>query len=792
MESIKNYSRQISDFAILIIIFLLTFQKFEPLFGSGLDKSYIWALNWLFANDYNTLLNLNYPIGPLGFLKIPTVEGNNFLIAFWFYAFVKMSFIAVLLKLDSFVNGKRKLFSVFLILIISYFADIDFSIIGITFVLTFLSIKTQNIVSYSFAVLFASLGLFIKSSIGISALSIVFVSPIIGFYSFKDKKHLLKQVLAALLIFVLVGMLVFKNVQLFIEFLYSIIRLSASYSESLSLHPENNWIILLVVIVAIALIPILNKNKNVTLAIFLLLFPLFAVWKHSMSREDFHHYYKLIYFLIVFISALIIISENKNKYLLFVLPLSVMLLYLNMNNLSDYRSLKLEISGIINFIEPLANNNKFEKKYRNISENNIRKNKVNAETKDIIGGSNIDVYPWDLSYVAANSFNWRNRKTLELGASTSKWASSIAAQSYSKNNNSPEFVLFHLIKTKYQAWFGSLDGRYILNDEPLLIYNLLNNYSIVRKEEKFLLFEKNKNQNFFEPKLEKAQKIEFGEWLDIPDFKDEIIRLKVKSHKTFAGGLKTFLFKGEEYFIDYLFEDGKILTFRYVPATAVDGLWCRPFIQNPYSDVIEQNAVKVRLRNSNSLFVSKNIKITFERIKVKPTNKYSAETDYANALFSKFQENNTQTILNKNIGFEEFDSSKNKKYNIVENYAFSGNKSQKIKGGKLSFSFKYPIDSLWTLVSDSTLNIEIQTDLRYLNPNSSATIVVSLTTENENFWFSRALANNKNEESWEYLFFNKTFVREEQNNGILKIYVWNTGSEDIFIDNFRISVTAKN
>ena len=792
MEKLKSYSSHLSDFAILIIIFLFTFQKFEPLFGSGLDKSYIWALNWLFANDLNTLLNLNYPIGPLGFLKIPTVEGNNFMIAFWFYAFVRIGFIALLLKLDIFINGKRKLFSVFLILIILYFADIDFSIIGITFVLVFLSLKKQNTGYYLAAVVFASLGLFIKSSIGISALSIVFVSPFIGFYFNKNTKQLVIQALAALLIFVFMGMLLFKNAQLFLGFLYSTVKLSTSYSESLALHPENNWIILLLVIVALALIPVFNKNANVKLAILLLLFPLFAVWKHSMSREDFHHYFKLIYFLIVFIGVLLILSDKKNKYLLFILPLSVMLLYLNMINLPDYKSLKVEVSGINNFIEPLANNSKFEKKYRNISEKNIRKNKVTAEIKQLIGSSGIDIYPWDLSYIAANNFNWKNRKTLELGASTSKWASEKAAQSYLKKNDSPDFVLFHLIKNKYQGWFGSLDGRYILNDEPLLIFNLFNNYSIIEKEENFLLFEKNEGQNLAEPKTGKTQTIEFGEWIEIPEVENEIIRLKVFSEKTFAGEIKTFLFKGEEYFIDYLFEDGKILTFRYLPATAVDGLWCHPFIQNPYSDVIEKNVAKVRLRNSNQLFISKNIKIAFERIKVKPSKKYSTETDNANALFLKQLENNTQTILNVNEGFEEFSLAKNKKYNIIDDCAFSGNKSQKVKGGKLSFSFKYPINLLWTLVSDSTLNIEIQTDLRYLNPNSSATIVVSLTTENENFWFSRALANNKNKESWEYLFFNKTFVREEQNNGILKIYVWNTGSEDVFIDDFRISVIAKN
>lgn len=94
--------------------------------------------------------------------------------------------------------------------------------------------------------------------------------------------------------------------------------------------------------------------------------------------------------------------------------------------------------------------------------------------------------------------------------------------------------------------------------------------------------------------------------------------MKVISKNTLLGSIKKFLYKEEIYFIDYMFDDGKILTYRYVPSTAVDGLWCNPFILNPESNIIEQKVIKVRLRNSNSSFVSNSIKIQIEHI---PLNK---------------------------------------------------------------------------------------------------------------------------------------------------------------------------
>lgn len=792
MEKLRAYSNTLQDFAILMIIFLLTFQKFEPQFGTGLDNSYVWALNWLLVNDYSSLINLIYPIGPLGFLKMPTTEGYNLLIAIVFYSIVKIGFIILLLKLDHSTNGKRTFSSVLLIFIIMYFANIDLLLMGSSLILSFLSIKRQSVVLFVLASVVAFIGLFIKSSIGISSLSIVLLTPIIYYFIYREKVILIKQIVFFFIVAISLGLIVFNSPYLFFQYLIGIIKLSGSYSETLALFPNNNWVVLTGFLIITLAFPFLNKEKDARLMYLLLLFPLFAAWKHSMSRQDISHYSILFGFIFVFWGIIILVSSSKNKNLLLILPVSIMLLYVNMANLPMYSSRKVEISGINNFLEPLLDTKRFDKRYTKLSENAISKNRLNAETKKIIGSSTIDVYPWELSYVAANSFTWKPRKTLEIGASTSQWVSAKAAQSYLGNDDSPEYVLFHLIKNKYQGWFGSLDGRYILNDEPLLIYNLLNNYSIVEKQEKFLLYEKNESRNLTEPELEETQITKFGEWIEIPNYDDEIIRLKVKSYKTLAGHLKNFLYKGEEYLIDYLFEDGKILTFRYIPATAVDGLWCSPFIQNPFSDIVERDVVKIRLRNSSTLFVSKSIKVAFERIKIKSTDKYSPETDNANALFLKHIKNNDQTILNVNVNFDSLNSAQNKKYSLVVNHAFSGNKSHKIKGGKLSYSFKYPMDSLWALVNDSISNLEIQSDLKYLNQKSKTILVISLTTEHEKFWFSRSLANTKNEDKWEYLFFNKTFIREKHGKGLLKIYVWNNGTENVFIDDFRVLVIAKN
>ncbi|MBQ1720151.1 MAG: hypothetical protein II027_05845, partial [Bacteroidales bacterium] len=79
---------------LAVFIYIFTFPAFEPDLAPGLDASYVWGLNWLFANNYTTLTQLIYPIGPLALLKMPAIEGANFIIFLIFYTTIKFWFIA--------------------------------------------------------------------------------------------------------------------------------------------------------------------------------------------------------------------------------------------------------------------------------------------------------------------------------------------------------------------------------------------------------------------------------------------------------------------------------------------------------------------------------------------------------------------------------------------------------------------------------------------------------------------------------------------------------------------------
>ena len=532
------------------------------------------------------------------------------------------------------------------VLVASFFASIDFIIIGNCLVLTILFYKKNKAIFLYISAVLAFLGLFIKTSIGVSSLSVIFVSLLIDFYHNKNIIKSLKQIGVITILGMTFGLIVFQGFIPLFQFFWGAFKLSSGYGETLSLFPPNNKILILLFIVLILSFPVWNKEKDVRIAFLLSVFPLFASWKHSFIRQDIYHYAVIVTFLFIFWSIMMLISSKKQIATFIVACCTILLLYANMKPLPMYRGINKEIVGINNFTDVL-NYRDFKQRMLSISEQNIAPNRLTEEQRALIGDKTMDVYPWEFSYISANGISWKPRRTLELGASTSQWASMEASKNYLLKKDSPEFILFHYQKDRYDNNLGSIDDRYILNDEPLVIYNILNNYLLEEKTDKFLLFKKDITSHFEKPILENVQNLHFNEWIDLPlsQNKSEIIRLKVISKNTFWGTIKKMLYKEAEYYIDYMLANGDVYTYRYIPKTAVDGLWCSPFIQNPKSDIIENDVVKIRLHNNSSRCISPEIIIQFEKLRLK-TDYIDTTASSINSFLFKKTEIQTDIIEN--------------------------------------------------------------------------------------------------------------------------------------------------
>jgi hypothetical protein len=357
-----------------------------------------------------------------------------------------------------------------------------------------------------------------------------------------------------------------------------------------------------------------------------------------------------------------------------------------------------------------------------------------------------------------------------VGASTSRWASQKASENYLLTEDAPQFVILHTQRDVHGGAFGSIDYRNILNDEPLVIYNLLNNYSLVEKNDKFLLFKRDTVSHFENVYSDELQNYSFGEWIDVPYNADEIIRFKVFSSNTFFGKIIKFLYKETEYFIDYQYENEHILTYRYVPGTAVDGLWCNPFIQQPNTNELESKVVKIRLRNANPMGVKQSFKAQFQHIKLNSALQNS--TNIANLLFHKSVTPYKESIINL---FQQSDNETSKLNGF----------SNQVEKHEFSYTYKINLDSLFYMVEVDTLIVETSI---LANNKQMASFAITVEGSEDDFFAISYLPGAVSKKSWNYFYLNKLITKDKHSTGTLKVYVYNNGNLPIYIDDFRLSI----
>lgn len=776
----------------ITVIFIITFPQLNPVFSIGLDTSYVWAYNYLFNNNYQLLTNLVYPYGPLGFLKMPVEEANNLKYFLIFYSIIKIWFSILFISLTdkNKVNNRIIAYITLFVILLIFNSLIDFIIAGIVFIHIYYYLKNNKLPHIIAAVVLAFIGISIKSSVGVSAFSIIFVGFIIDTLKYKNLKKSLNFIIVALLSLIIIGVSVFQGIVEMFIYLINVLRFSISYSSALAIFPDNNWILLSLFLASILIIPFLIKEKNIKTAFLLMLPVFFASWKHAMTRQDMSHIMHMIWFLFLFWGILLIISEKNKKIILLLSVLSLTFFYSNSKTVWNFAPFKTEIIRINNFESTILNLDSFRKDAINRSKSNIAAVKFDDNIKEIIGDNSIDSYPWELSYFAANNVNWQPRRTLQSG-SYARWLDKLIAEDFDRNNG-PRFIIMHYLKDNWSGNFGSIDERYLLNDNPQTIKNIFNYYDVVKNTQDFILLEKNKSNNIINVIDEEPGITQWNDWIEVNYEDGEILRIKIKTRQTFAGKLKNFFYKSEPYYVDYMFEDSTVLSYRFIPENAADGIWIEPFIRYPETEFVEKSVISLRFRCTYKKLNKKNIEYAFQRMIIDKS-KYpkTHEFNSASKLFGKIKYREKQAVVRILYDYDQFPPIINVDDELTGSYYFTGIYSGNIEPGAYSYTLEINMDSLWSKLDDQITDLIIDSGFEYFNMNSRADHVISLSgSAGKDFWNGKQLKINADKNIEHYSYANVKLNRGEHESGILKIYVWNSGNNKLEINNHRIIINA--
>lgn len=785
IKYLKDYFPHYLIFLLLwILIIIGTFPINDWTFSTGIDPPLFWVFNHLFDDGLSVGKDIIFPHGPLAFFMCPLQE--NIITSTIISSFLKGCITFNIYWLIDAKNIKKWVATLLLAYFISLISGFNHLVLCSLLLLYCNSYKSKILVFKYSAILITSFAIFVKAYVGIIALVIFISFTLYNLYKNKNIKQILSDYLILTVSIILIWVLMYGTTLGLLNYFFGMINLAGDNSSAASYYPYNDWFLLITFFIILTLIFIINKSKLSYFYISLIVLSLFAAWKHGMAREDISHVKGFFVYVIICLSIFSLLIK-KNHLINFTLSvLAVFILSVNMKNSVNYTesSLNYNFFNGNNFYEFITEFPGLKK----TSKQTIKKSTENQELPNnmlsIISKSSVDIYPWDYSIIAANNLNWQPRIVLQSYASYTSWLDKQNAE-HVKSKSSSECFIWEVDKNSRDlnnGKFNSIDGRYLLNDEPQTIIELLKSYEPALSNNKFHLFKKRGIKLTTNNLLGNSIEYNWREWIEVPKTTGGIMRLKLFFDKTIIQKIKSFLYKDEQFWIYIKLPNGLIHKYRIVPKNAEDGLWINPYIMDTESTC---SIDKIMFVASNQKILSQKIKVNFEKITFK--NHPNRVNDFF-GITNNFKDSLLISSLN-NFEKKALDWSFSKKVKYSDK-AFSGSKSNLVNPNSYSSTFTFSLDSI--PFEKFKINTECWIKAEKHNYSNDVRLVISIENNFNNIW--KGISVDKqiiDEKEWNHVF-NSVNYNHNTNNSILKCYVINNSDQDILLDDFKITIIGEN
>lgn len=790
MEKSNSIWGNVGLLLISLIVFIFTFPEIDPSFGPGIDSPLAWAYNYLFAYDVEIFPQMVFPHGPVAFIMYPLPFGNNLDIAFWVLSITKIIFIYTLLRLGSTVAPDKWLLQVALVIMLAEILHINLILTGTAAAALMIFHFTEKRWWLIIPVVFTVIGLYTRASIGITN-SIIMVSyAVIYVYQKKDYKLPLYTIGSFAVLLALFWLMVYGSFEGFFTYFNGTLQLTGGSSAATSYYPDNNWWLLGIAIVLFFALPFIAKNKTVSFAYGLFGLSIFAVWKHGMSREDLLHARGFFCYLVLFFTLILLaLDEHKKRYFI-IMGIILGLVYKNLTVTSDYREYHPEIWSVNQFWHWLNDRDAIGEEAMRQSLTAVSVHKLPDEMVNRIGNTAVDVYPWDFSFIPANNLKWHPRIVPQAYAAYTPWLDKQNAD-YFETHKGAEFIIWDMTEDRWGGNFAGIDDRYVLNNEPQSILKILDNYTVVSKCNKAILFEKDKGDHVGETKTTgELITTQWNQWVKVPEVEDGIQRVRLNMDGTFWRFMKNQLFKDEQYSIEYKLNNGEVKKYRIVPDIAAIGLWVNPLIMQPQNDFVEPLVTDIRFTCSNYKAVKDEIRLQWELTEVKPRateNELTGKFKNAFGLFGKSIDLRQEAIfssLNNIETAEKYWIQDNAR--VVKGDAYSGDKMYKLEKGAFSHTFEFLLDSLHNdSLSEAMVSVNAAINI---DKGGQLALVVSIEDENGQYFWNAVNTDRLDVEKggWQYLYIRKK--AEIRKGAKMKAFVWNTGDKEAYVDDIEVKI----
>lgn len=764
-----------------VLLSMLTFPENDWGHAPGIDPPLSWVFNHFFSTGFLSGKDILFPHGPLAFFLYPLPE--NILLFQVVLAMQKILLLLSVYRLLQTDEHKKQLLGAFVIAyLICVVADFKNLLLANLIVLYGIGFKDGAAKHRYTAFVLTAFAFFIKANLAILSGMLFCSYECIEWFRKKNLKRLAADVGILLLCILLVWTWMYDSPSGLLRYVAGMLQLAQDNSSAASEYPYNDWLLLALFLLSFPLLLLLNRNRDFYFFAGLIALSLFGAWKHGMAREDIYHAEALLVYLIICAVLLFVFYREKVMQNLLIVGAGIFLFAANTKHAVNYQAIRYPLVNAVACFDFVTHYSELCDASEKQSLAAIAGSKLPKQFLDSIGQGSVDVYPWDYSLIPANGLNWKPRVVINSYASYTTFLDEENARHFA-SEKAPEFLLWQYRKNTTDingGMLSSIDNRYLPNDEPHTMLQLLLRYEACLADADYLLLKKRKKPHSYVSRAAGEKKSVWNKWIEVPETgMNGLLRARLGFEKSFLQRLKSFFYKDEQFWIHLELNNGETHTYRIVPANAGDGLWIHPYVPGGGCSA---RVKRILFTASNQNMLRSELQVSFEQIEFD-------EPAVVQQFFRGVYPCREACVLRSKQDFEKQVSpgwSEVSDSLLVEEAA-AGKHACLLPAGAYSSTFVYPLDSL--PVADYTFVMELQAHCMGHEKNLKASAVLSIENKDGSVLWNGIPTDRQciDRLKWNHVYHYQAF-RNEQKGLVLKAYLYNEGKENMLIDDLEIAV----
>jgi hypothetical protein len=596
-------------FVLVLAVLLLTIRPVGEPVRPGLDASWVYAYNSFGSQDLRVGRDVVSSYGPLGFLACTMPLGSNIAVAQAFEVLVRLALTLVFFRLFLGAvpekRGGTVLRAALLLLLLfstgrGYYST-GIELVALTSAMILLA-YTERRPSWATASLAVVAPAFlIKFSTGLLCLTFLAVHALWEAASLRNIRTPLMRAGALALLVPALWLALYGDLQGVGDYLISAIEQSRGYASAMTSlgSPDVPFWSFAAIGATLVLLFLAVRGDPSTAFLFLLYLPgLLIALKYGVTKQPrFLFSYAFLF--------LLFLTSRARPLLRQAAVASLMLLFLFiMNRAIDPGS--FSVGAAAQLFEPVDLRSSlgqvidpggYTKALRKESEALLEPSRLSDETHAMLGTSSVDTYPWEISFIPANGLNWRPRPAFQSYFAYTPWFDG-RNEAFFRSPQAPVYLLWDAERADSME---SIDGRYLLNDEPLTITQVLGRYDFVREDGNAVVFRRRDVPKFREPfVIGQTDTLTWNEGFRVPFKKGGILRARLQFTRTLLGRVRRAVYKESPIFVEYLLDSDEVVHTRLVIDNAVSGIWVNPFVVSLLRPNSAARVIAMRIMNPDA------------------------------------------------------------------------------------------------------------------------------------------------------------------------------------------------